>query len=76
MIVATGKDNHNSLFFVNALLLFRLVAIIQHPKVFSLSSGSMYAPNILLLQHPPTLAGVLSAFGCVLLFPLLPRERF
>jgi hypothetical protein len=62
IIVATSKDNHNSSFFVIALLVFRLVAIIQHPKVFFVSSGSLYAPKILLVQHPPTPDTKLSAF--------------
>jgi hypothetical protein len=54
MILATSKDNHTRSFFVIALLVSRLVAIIQHPKVFFVSSGSLYAPKILLVQHPPT----------------------
>ena len=45
IIVATRKDNHNSSFFVIALPVFRLVAIIQHPKVFSYLQGRCTLPR-------------------------------
>ena len=53
IIVATSKDNHNSSFFVIALLVFRLVVIIQHPKVFSYLQGRCTLPRSFLCNiHP------------------------
>ena len=45
ILVATSKDNHKSSFFVIGLLIFRLVAIIQHPKVFSYIQGRCTLPR-------------------------------